>query len=239
MSNNPGDGQQKSEYTPPETTAGDVAYVAAKAIIASVPVIGGAGVEIFAAIVQPPLERRRNQWMEDVGEALRRLEQDRGIDLTSLQDNEVFLDTVMTASQIALRTSQQEKKAALRNAILNATLPQSLDESRQQFYLHLIDTFTVWHLRLLKLFQDPVAWFRENGKPWPRVSMGGLSQVLDAAYPELAAQRDFYDQVWRDLNTYGLISTSGLHTTMTGSGLEARRTSGLGDEFLWFMDAPG
>ena len=166
-------------YEPPQQSAGDVVHVIVKAGIASIPHVGGAGAEIFAAIVQPPLERRRNQWMQEVGEALRRLEQDRGIDLAALQDNDVFLDTVMTASQIALRTSQQEKKAALRNAILNATLPQSLDESRQQFYIHLIDTFTVWHLRLLKLFQDPVTWFREHGKPWPSVYMGGLSQVLD------------------------------------------------------------
>ena len=238
MSKNPRDDQKRHVYEPPESTAGDVAHLAARAVIASIPIVGGAGVEIFAAIVQPPLDRRRNEWMKEIGDALSELEQTGVINLSSLQEDDGFLDIVLSASQIALRTSQQEKKDALRNAILNATLPHVLDESHQQFFLHLVDTFTIWHLRLLKLFQNPMAWFREYAKPWPDVYAGGLSQILEAAYPELAPQRDFYDQIWRDLNTYGLVLTSGLHTTMTGRGLEARRTSSLGDEFLTFINEP-
>ena len=45
------------------------------------------------------------------------------IDLKSLQTNDIFIDTVLKATQAAIRTNQQEKKKALLNAVLNAALP--------------------------------------------------------------------------------------------------------------------
>lgn len=56
---------------------------------------------------------------------------------------------VLQATQIALRTHQTEKRMALRNAVMNAALPQAPEEGLQQMFLHFIDTFTEWHLRLL------------------------------------------------------------------------------------------
>lgn len=229
--------KQSSDYQPPEASIGDTAYLVAKAAIASIPGIGGAGAELFAALVLPPLERRRNEWMREVGDALRKLEQDKGINLESLVEDDIFLDTVLTASQIAVRTSQEEKKNALRNAILNAAQPHAPEESRQQFFLHLVDTFTVWHLRLLKLFSDPVAWYEKYNVAWPNVYMGSTSKILEAAYPELQNQRDFYDQVWKDLNANGLVGTDSLHTMMTESGLRVGRLTGLGRQFLAFIES--
>jgi hypothetical protein len=229
---------ESERYEPPEPGKEDAAHALARAGISSLPVIGGAGVELFSAIVQPPLERRRNEWMKEIGDGLRTLEDAELISFDDLSGNDVFIDTVLTASQIAMRTSQEEKKEALRNAIMNAALPQPIEESRQQFFLHLIDVFTAWHLRLLKLFQDPVKWFEATEKPWPNVSMGGLSTILETAYPELAGNRIFYDQVWKDINTYGLTRTDSLHTMMTGGGLQAQRASDLGNDFIRFIEEP-
>lgn len=226
------------EYQPPESDARDIAHLAARAGISSIPVVGGAGVELFSAIVQPPLERRRNEWMREVGDALRRLEDNHGVNLEELRDNDVFIDAVLTASQIAMRTSQEEKHRALRNAILSAALPHPPEESRQQFFLHLVDIFTVWHIRLLKLFQNPEEWFAENDREWPNISSGGLASILEAAYPELRGERAFYDQIWKDINTYGLTRTEGLHSMMSVNGLKARRASELGNEFLEYIETP-
>jgi hypothetical protein len=65
--------------------------------------------------------------------------------------------------------------------------------------------------------------------------MGGLSAVVEHAYPELRGRRDFYDQVWRDLFAEGLVTTESLHAMMSFSGLMSKRTSGLGDELLAFI----
>lgn len=59
--------------------------------------------ELFQVIIKPPLEKRRQQWMADVGEKLLELESN-GLKLEHLQNNEQFISAVMLASQAALRT---------------------------------------------------------------------------------------------------------------------------------------
>ncbi len=215
--------------TTPTASKGDVAHVMTKAGLSSIPVIGGAAAELFQHLVQPPLERRRISWMSAVGEKLKELE-DRGLDLDSLRENERFISTVMHASQLALRTHQEEKRAALRNVIVNAARGQTPDEAVEHMFLDFIDSLSELHIRILRLFQAP--------KPPPTMSMGGLSNVLEHNMAELRGRRDLYDQFWRDLYSRGLVSTGGLHTTMSGSGLAQKQTTGLGDEFLKFISDP-
>jgi hypothetical protein len=68
--------------------------------------------------------------------------------------------------------------------------------------------------------------------------MGGLSTILERAYPDLQGRRDFYDQVWRELYGRGLVTTEGLHTTMSAQGLASKRTTDRGDRFLAFIAPP-
>jgi len=175
--------------------------------------------------------------MDEVGKALRHLEENQGVKLEELQSDDVFIDTVLQASQIASRNSQEEKRRALRNAVLNAALPNPPEQSLQQMFLNFVDTFTVWHLRLLKLFSDPQQWAAEHNHEFPDL-MGGLSSILESAFPELHGKRAFYDQVWRNLYQRGLVNTESLHTTMTGRGLMSKRASELGTQFLRFVEEP-
>lgn len=226
------------DFTPPQASIGDKAHTLARAGLQAIPVVGGAASELFTELVQPPLARRQRAWCEKVGEALSRLASEGRVQLDELADDPVFLDAVMQASQAALRTSQEEKIAALRNAILNAALPGSPEAALQAMFINWVGEFTEWHLRLLALFDNPSAWLRDLGKAMPNLSMGSLSSVLEAAYPELKGRRDFYDQVWRELNGRGLTSTDGLHGMMTAAGAAASRTSELGRRFLSFIRKP-
>jgi len=229
---------KENKYTPPQANSGDTLHALARAGISSIPIVGGAGTELFSLIVVPPLERRRDSWMNEITDALLAFEEAGFITLDDLKDNDVFIDTLLSASQIALKSSQEEKRLALRNVILNSTKPEPPDESKQHFFLNIIDEITVWHIRILWLFNDPVHWFRENGIQWPNISMGSLSAILETAYPELKGQRAFYDQIWKDINSYGLTNTESLHGMMSGNGLREKRTSELGKEFLALIDDP-
>ncbi len=217
----------EDKFQPPKKTKGDAAYAIAKAGLSAVPVIGGPAAELFQNVIQPPLEKRRVEWMQEVGEKLRELEEN-GLNIEELQENEEFVSAVMHASQIALRTHQNEKLQALRNAILNVAKGQALEEALQNVFLNLIDSFTELHLRILKLFQNP--------EPLPNLSMGSLSNVLEHNIPELRGRRELYDQIWKDLYSRGLVNTDGLHVTMTGQGLKQKRTTEIGDAFLQFIE---
>jgi hypothetical protein len=225
---------ESNKYEPPKPSKQDNRLMAIRDGLSPIPY----GAEIFARVVTPPLERRLEKWREDVGEALRNLEENQGVSLEELQSDEGFIDTVLQATEVAIRTSQQEKREALRNAILNAALPNPPEQSLQQMFLSFIDTFTVWHIRLLKLFHNVRRWAEENGHRFPEMRAGSLSNILESAYPELGNQRELYDQIWRDLHQRGLVGTESLHTTMGAQGLIAKQTLKLGSQFLRFIEEP-
>lgn len=213
----------------PERSKGDNAHSVAKAGLSSIPMVGGAAAELFQHLVQPPLERRRQEWMEYVGEELKRLDAE-GFDLERLQNDDRFISTVMQASQIAISTHEKQKQEALRNAVINVAQGQTLEEAMEHLFLQWIGSLAALHIQILKTFQAP--------KPPENISMGGLSTVLESHFPELRGRREFYDQLWADLYSRGLVNTNGLHTTMTGNGLVSKRTTELGDEFLRFISHP-
>jgi hypothetical protein len=221
------------EHEPPDDpTPGDVAFAVVKATVGLVP---GAA-DLLQLIVAPPLARRQREWMEDIAEAIRRLEAERRLTAEELRDNETFVDAFLAAYPAAVRTSQEGKRAALRNAVLNAALPGAPDLAVQQMYLSLIDRWTEWHLRILKLVQDPVTWRGPDGRTIRED--GSLSGVIFQAFPELRNHREFCDLVWADLQTAGMHRTGGLHVMMTGPGTIAARTTDLGNRFLAFIESP-
>jgi hypothetical protein len=210
----------------PSISTGDIAHSLTKAGLSVIPGVGGPAAELFQYIVQPPLEKRRLEWMAQVGEKLQELEC-KGIELEATQDNEQFISAAMYASQLALRTHKQEKLNALKNAIINIAIGQAPEEAMQHLFLSLVDTLTVLHIEILQLFQNPI--------PPPNMSMGGLNAVLEYNMPDMRGRQNLYDQLWKDLYLKGLINTDGMNTTMSGSGLGQKRTTGLGDEFLIFI----
>ena len=226
-------------HKPPKSSSGDVVHAIAKAGLSSVPLVGSAASELFALIVTPPLEKRRQKWMEEIGQALQQLESKRGVRLEDLQNDDTFIDTVMSASQAAIRTSREEKREALRNAVINAALPGSPDDSTQQTFVALVDQFTEWHLRLLKLFEDPRGWAKRHHVTFPSLMAGSPANILEAAYPDLRGKQEFYGQIWKDLHQRGLVNTDSLGGLMSGEGAVAKRTNALGDQFLRFIADPG
>jgi hypothetical protein len=229
---------KKQKYTPPKAKAGDAFHAVARAGLGAIPVAGAATSELLTAIVTPPLEKRRSAWMDEIGRALRKLEEKMGVVLESLQKKDQFIDVAVEASQIAIKSSAKEKREALKNAILNTALPNPPEESLQKMFLSFIDTLTVWHLRLLDLFNDPPAYIQRHDLQFGNISMGAMSHLIENAFPELNGRRDLYDLIWKDLYSRALVNTDGLHTMMTGSGVVAKRTTEIGKLFLEYIKNP-
>jgi hypothetical protein len=222
----------------PKSGPGDTAHALARAALGTVPVLGAAAAELFALAVTPTLERRRVEWMEHVAERLYCLEHEGRLRIPDLVGNEQFVDVVTQASQAALRTSQVEKREALRNAVCNSVLPNAPDPIIQALFVAWVDQYTVLHLRVLAVFDDPMGWFGTHRIPLPIGTFSAVSAVLEAALPELERQPEIYRQVWRDLSAAGFVGGIDLNTTMTATGATERRSTEIGRQFLRFIQAP-
>jgi hypothetical protein len=228
------------EKSPPDSTAADVVHTIVKAGLSVIPVVGGPAAELFALVIAPPLQNRQRRWLEELAERVQQLEEREGITLELLRDSPAFIDAVLTATQSAVKTSSEDKREALRNAVVNSFLANAPPPDIQQLYLSIVDSLSPWHIRLLYLMKDPPGWFDREGKSFPNVSMGSLDLVVRQAFPEM--QTIDLSSVWRDLFTRGLINTEGLGMSMTGNGLRSPRTTPLGSNIVEFtlnrLDVP-
>jgi hypothetical protein len=222
----------------PEPSHGDAAHAFVRAALSAVPVVGGPAVELFSAVITPPLQRRLQEWMHDVARAIDDLERSGIVSLDQIAQNEVFIDTLLHASQAALRTHQAEKRAALRNAILNAALPNPPDESLQQMIVSLVDQYTPWHLQLLEFARDPREWFRRRNRPVPSGEYMAELEVIHIAFPETKDRDEFIRQVWKDLYQDGLVYLADLNTTWEHPHELDVLISSLGHQFLRFIERP-
>lgn len=85
--------------------------------------------------------------------------------IENLSDNEIFITTVMHATQVAIRNHQREKLEALRNAVISSALGVHVDQDMQQMFLEFIDGLTPSPLRVLSFLDDPRAIFQnKSGK---------------------------------------------------------------------------
>lgn len=226
------------KYKAPVRTAGDAGHAVLRAGLGAIPYAGAAATELLNAIVTPPLEKRRSQWMEEVGNGLRQLESKMGVILEDLPKNDDFIDTVVEATRIAITTSNRQKKEALKNAILNSALPNPPEESLQKMFLSFIDTLTIWHLKLLELFNNPRSYVDKHKVKVAFVDTGSLSQLVENAFTELSGERALYDLIWKDLYSKALVNVEQLHVNMTSNGVFQKRTTKIAELFLDYIKNP-
>lgn len=220
-----------------KSTGGDVMHTIVKAGLSAFPLIGGPAAELFSAIIIPPLSKRRDKWIASIATGLRDLEvKTAGFSIEALSENEVFITTVLHATQAAIRNHQPEKLVAFKNAVLNTAIAPSVDENIILIFLNSVDTLTPWHLKILQLFKNPTEWARVNGINFENA--GAPAHILEQAFNELRGNRAIYDLLVKDLYANGLMNIESLHTMMTPSGVVASRTTNLGNKFLDFITEP-
>jgi hypothetical protein len=229
---------EDKKYAVPEGTKGDVAVEIVKAAISAAPVVGGPAAELFSLVISPPLEKRRVQWMEEVADGLKKLEETlEGFSIENLKGNERFISTVLNASQSAMRDHQREKRDALRNAVLNVARGSGFAEDVEAIFLFLIDHYTPWHLRILRLFQNPLELGKEKGLTPDKYYTGSRSKLLEHYYPEMRGQQQFYGIVVADLRANGMLGAD-LGGMITSNGMFQKLTTDWADQFLAFITSP-
>lgn len=208
---------------------------AGRVAIGSIPIAGALALEVLNSVLEPPLSKRRNEILRQIGEAINNLIDEGLVTKAGLQQNEAFLSTVSEVCNISLRNHQEEKLSALRNAVINSALPTCPNDDYRQIFLNFVDTSTVTHIRILKLFDGPRDWLKLNNRPMPYNTMVSLSQVVAHAMPDLFRDRDILNTVWADLHQKGLVEVRQLEMVLSQESCLSKQTTAFGSKLIAFL----
>lgn len=216
-------------------TKGDYLQAISKVGLQSIPCLGGIISEIFNMVIVPPLERRRDKWLINIFESLSKLQDTvEGFKLENLKDNELFITILMQATQIALKNHQDEKLMALHNAVINAAIYSNIDETEQLIFLNYINELSVWHIKILDFFNEPIKYIDNNNL---HINDNNIivNDLIDNAFPNLRLKKELVIKIIKDLYNNTLINISDINYTYKKVNYPMSLTTKLGKEFLKYI----
>jgi hypothetical protein len=137
----------------PEDDKLDIVHKSTKALLNLIPIVGGTVTEIFNSLVISPIEKRRNEWMQEVVNALKKLEESRTGIVQELSSNEEFVSLLISSSINAFKTHISEKHKKLKNGLINS-VDNGFTYDINQVFINFIDELTITHLTLLSLINQ-------------------------------------------------------------------------------------
>lgn len=225
----------------PEPQNSDKAISVARALIkgaaGQIPFAGSFLTEIIDLLFIEPIEERRNEWFKSLAEAIEEIRcQQESLTVEKLANNNEFITTIHRATEIAVRTHQQEKREFLRNAVVNSAYHDSPSFDKRIYFLRLVDELSLNHVVILDLYSNPRKWFEKRGVIPNEFNSAGRNQVLIQAFPGLAKDEDFKVIVVDDLVNRGLLNS--LSGIVSGQSVYDAMTSKLANEFLRYISKP-
>jgi hypothetical protein len=166
----------------------DIIYNGLKAATSSIPALGPLTEFFIDTYIGPPATKRTRNFLDAVVEELNELKSK--IESVNFE-NPVFQTTFMQACQIAARTHKEQKLEALRNIVVNSSIPRAVEDDILAMFLNWIDGFTALHISTLKHlhYLDKYAL-----------------KELETYFPMLEQNRAIYNQILKDLADRGLIN---------------------------------
>ncbi len=198
-----------------------------KTALSTIPVGGTLITCIMDSVKSNTLQKRLDEWREMVEQRLSKLE----CSLYDIGNNELFTSCIIKATDTALKTSQSEKRNYLADAVFNSS-QIDMDENIAMIYLDMLERYSFLHLKILHFFYNPKAF---EGINISKYSMGSAIDPLYDTYPELKGHKEIINKIVKDLYSEGLLNTENLSVMMSGSGMIAKRTTELGDNFINFI----
>lgn len=229
-----------NSLTPPKPTFADALHQVAEAVLSVIPTIGGPAAVLFNAIVIPPLEKRLKQWREDIAAAIKTLYESGRIEIGALVKNEEFSTMVTQATAVALRNHHQEKREALRNAIVNTALSMEGASDLHLAFVRFVDELSPAHVRLLKAIKDregeiaPLKSYTEIYRLISKDALGEFSTDLFKMYCLELEARGLI-RISPDIDDFPGIYEASALITGQGDDLPRIRISEIGVNFLAFI----
>ena len=104
--------------------------------------------------------------------------------------------------------------------------------------MNFIDTFTVWHLRVLKFLDSPIEEAARLRIDYPDRLNDGLFEALQLLYPQLKNREDLIMVIENDLQLRELNENGIIRGEMEKASIQKSYTTLLGKGFLQFITSP-
>jgi hypothetical protein len=226
---------------PDKSRAREIVEAAVEGAVGMVPIAGSPLAVAFTTAVNWSYNKRMQAWLNDLAKAVTTLQAsaDEWPPFEQLAENDVFLDAVAQATRAAQATHQVLKLEALRNGVLNSIGSDAPTVDEQARFFRLAEELTASHIRLLKFFDEPGAFFDSIGVPRPSGPLG-FHIALAREVPEFAALGDLLEVLVGDLGAAGLTHTirSNVRPVLSMETLWRPVTTPLGRRFLAFISSP-
>jgi hypothetical protein len=224
---------------PPIDPKIEAAAAILKGAVSAVPFVGGLIAEV-GNIYLNPLEKRKQQWMVEVGQAIEEIRRRHALLPESLQNDDRFISFLYQATILALKNHQRQKINALRSALVSAAKAEQFSEDLAFQFLRYIDELSVTHLAMLACFDKHAGQFARLEK---------LEQVYSKlrSYTGASLERAAFRSFLHDLDARFLIRVGDLEDLpeyaskesvllAEESAIRPLEVTSLGRSFLSFID---
>ncbi len=199
--------------------------------------IGGPLAVLLQDYIPGTMAEKQKEAMRLVGEDLKRLE--KRLDDSKLRSEAFHITLVKTLRMMSLER-HPDKLEAFRGIVANEALKPS-DGSEAEFFLGVTENLTGEHIRLLKILANPEAFANslpDLKKRLDGISMGGIGALLEPAFPKLTRGHleSMLDDIYR--KSLGSLKRDSYGITMSRSGIMAKTTTKIGDDYLQFISLP-
>ena len=206
-----------------------------KAGLATAPFCGGIA-SLMSDYIPSSKFQRLEQFAKKIAEDLNKLQDQ--VDEAKIQTDE-FAFLFENCFRGVAENYQKEKLEAFRGILINSAIGVNLSEDEKEYFLNLVNTLSVLHVRILKFMAKPIEYLKENQIPVESIR-GGFSQFFPVAIPGVDV--GVIESAFGDLYSYGFVSTDKkiFHTMTSGQGLDllGNRVTQLGTSFINFCTAP-
>ena len=234
-------GEDLHAAIPPVEPAEDALVLAGRALVSSIPVVGGIAAEVISFGIDARNAERRRRFDVLVVQALQsnsdRL--DNAVTPESVLASDEFLAAFNRAIRLADETASETKRARLAAAVAASVFQTDRSSDERSAFMRLVEKYDDLHIWLLRLFTDASAHLTGDEPCFPSLnSMGGSFRQLINCASGVDNYSSDVDIAMKALEQEALLPNLNLDRVLTGSGLFDPRISERGTRFLDYLGEP-
>ncbi|TLF44741.1 hypothetical protein [Maribacter aurantiacus] len=200
----------------------------------SATVVGGPFANLINSYIPSRRFLRLENFVNDLAVKIQEVKDDINVNYIETEEfSFLFEQSIKSVSE----NYQKEKLEAYKAILINSLLPNEYNEEQKEFYLNLVGSLTVIHLKILNFAQDTFAYLRKN-----EIEPKSITGSLENSLKQIFSDYDFNTIIMaiNDLYQYGLVNidTSNIRTMTVNRGMDIvgdKRTTESGDKFVDFI----